>query len=67
MMFMRIRLRCLSGALGIAEFDKAQRASAGVAVGLQRGQAEHFVVLDVDIRPRQFDRWRCVFISGGVG
>ena len=54
-------------ALGITEFDEAQRPPAGVAVGLQRGQAEHLVVLDVDIRPRQLDRWRCVFFSGGVG
>lgn len=54
-------------ALGITEFDKAQRPAAGVAVGLQRRQAEHLVVLGLDIRPRQFDRWRCVFFSAGVG
>jgi hypothetical protein len=54
-------------ALGIAELDKAQGPPAGVAVGLQRRQTEHLVVLDVNVRPRQLDRWRCVFFSGGVG
>ena len=53
-------------ALGVTEFDKAQRPAAGVAVGLQRRQAEHLVVLGLNIRPRQFDRWRCVFFSAGV-
>jgi hypothetical protein len=53
--------------LGVTEFDEAQRSAAGMAIGLQRRQAEHLVVLGVNIRPRQLDRWRCVFFSGGVG
>jgi hypothetical protein len=66
-MFMRSRLRCLSVALGAAEFDKAQRRPP-VLRSVCNGARRSIVVLGVDVFPGQFDRWRRVtFFSGGVG
>ncbi|MNF97670.1 hypothetical protein D3C84_805070 [compost metagenome] len=54
-------------ALGVAEFHKAQWPPAGRPVGFQRRQAQHSVVLGLDVRPRQLNRFsgRCCW--RGVG